>query len=59
LSNAGTVTTLSNSGAIAGGNGGRGRPTAGNGGAGVLNVGTVTTLSNSGAIAGGNGGVVH
>jgi len=57
VSNAGTVTTLSNSGAISGRNGGSARQ-GGAGGAGVSNAqgGTIATLSNGGAIGGGNGG---
>ena len=54
VSNAGTITTLSNSGKISGGNGGAGR--GGAGGAGVSNAGTITTLTNSGTISGGGGG---
>ncbi len=58
VSNAGTITTLTNSGAIRGGNGGGGGliDDGGAGGAGVSNAGTIKTLSNSGAIGGGNGG---
>ncbi len=59
VSNAGTIATLTNSGAISGGNGGNGGPTAGVGGAGgigVSNSGTVTTLTSSGTISGGAGG---
>jgi PEP-CTERM motif len=54
VSNAGTIRTLSNGGAISGGSGALvlGR----SGGAGVSNAGTITTLSNSGAISGGKGG---
>ena len=62
LSNVGAIATLSNSGAISGGNGGFGSiftgqaPLGGAGGAGVSNAGTIATLTNSGAIAGGHGG---
>ena len=64
MSNAGTITTLTNSGAISGGNGGNGGSVqsgfvggaGGAGGAGVSNAGTITTLTNSGTISGGNGG---
>ena len=55
LSNAGTITTLSNSGAISGGNGGSGSYIRA-GGAGVSNARTITTLSSSAKIIGGNGG---
>ena len=57
MSNAGTIATLSNSGAISGGGGGA----AGNGlyggggGAGVSNSGSIATLTNSGMISGGAG----
>jgi PEP-CTERM motif len=56
VSNVGTIKTLSNSGAISGGNGGGAFSRAGVGGAGVSNFGAITTMSNSGAISGGNGG---
>jgi PEP-CTERM motif len=59
VSNAGTVTRLTNSGKIAGGNGGSPFTTiaaGGGGGAAVSNSGTIGTLSNSGAISGGGGG---
>ena len=65
VTNFGTVTRLTNAGAISGGAGG----TAGNvplgashpgaggaGGAGLSNAGTIATLTNAGAISGGNGG---
>ncbi len=55
MSNAGTIRTLSNSGAISGGNGGAAASLL-PGGAGVSNAGTVTSLTNSGKINGGNGG---
>jgi len=55
VSNAGTIRTLSNSGAISGGNGGAAASLL-PGGAGVSNAGTVTSLTNSGKINGGNGG---
>ena len=50
MSNAGTITTLTNSGAISGGNGGAGtlRGAGGAGGAGVSNAGTIASLTNSG-----------
>ncbi len=64
VSNFGTVTTLSNGGAIRGGAGGTGGnvqgsspPGAGGaGGAGLSNASTIMMLTNSGAISGGNGG---
>jgi len=56
VSNAGTIKTLTNSGAISGGNGGSGARLGGAGDAGVLNAGTIKTLTNSGAINGGSGG---
>ena len=63
MSNAGTITSLTNSGTISGGDGGRlggvGRVggAAGVGGAGVSNArGTIASLTNSGTIIGGNGG---
>ena len=57
MSNAGTITSLSNSGTISGGNGGVASFTVGGaGGAGVSNAGTIRTLTNSGAIMGGAGG---
>jgi hypothetical protein len=56
VSNAGTITSLNNSGAITGGNGGAGTTKGGAGGAGVSNAGTIKTLTNSGTITGGNGG---
>ena len=63
MSNAGTITTLTNSGPISGGNGGNGGATAGVGGAGGAGVeksgATITTLTNSGTISGGNGGAGH
>jgi hypothetical protein len=62
VSNRSTIKTLTNSGAISGGDGGLGAGRGGSfvggpGGAGVSNAGTITTLSNGGAIRGGNGGV--
>ena len=54
--NAGTLTTLTNGGAIIGGNGGSGLFFGGMGGVGVSNSGTVRTLTNSGTISGGAGG---
>jgi hypothetical protein len=54
--NASTITSLSNSGAIAGGNGGAGFFGGGFGGAGVANSGTIGSLSNRGKIVGGAGG---
>ena len=57
MSNAGTITTLTNSGAISGGSGGSGAlHGGGSGGAGMSNSGTITTLTNSGTISGGNAG---
>ena len=60
MSNASTITTLTNSGTTSGGDGGNGiysQPRGGGtGGAGVSNAGMITTLSNSGAISAGNGG---
>jgi hypothetical protein len=56
VSNSGKITTLTNGGAISGGNGGNATRTGGAGGAGVSNAGTMTSLTNSGAISGGNGG---
>ena len=55
MSNSGTITTLTNSGTISGGNGGpaarrRSRPHGGAGGAGIANSGTIATLANSGTI---------
>ena len=57
--NAGTITTLTNSGTISGGAGGppsHFHGAGGVGGAGVANSGTITTLTNSGTIGGGSGG---
>ena len=60
IGNSGAITTLTNGGAISGGNGGAGNffigVVGGAGGAGVSNSGMITTLTNSGAISGGNGG---
>ena len=58
MSNAGTITSLSNSGTIGGGNGGNGLLGAkgGAGGAGIANSGAIATLTNSGTIHGGKGG---
>ena len=58
MSNAGTITSLSNSGTIAGGGGGNGLSggKGGAGGAGIANSGTIATLTNSGTIHGGTGG---
>ena len=56
MSNAGTITSLSNSGAISGGTGGYSRSHGGFGGAGVLTLEAITSLTNGGAISGGNGG---
>ena len=55
MSNTGTIATLTNSGAISGGNGGTLAVATqdGGGGAGVSNAGTITTLTNSGTISGG------
>ena len=55
VSNAGTLTTLTNGGTIRGGKGGSG-VSGGAGGAGLWNSGTIATLSNSGTIRGGAGG---
>ena len=51
-----TITTLTNGGAIAGGNSASTSFAAGAGGAGLSNAGTIVTLTNNGAIGGGNGG---
>jgi hypothetical protein len=56
MSNAGKIGSLTNEGAISGGNGGSGSLTEGDGGAGLSNAGTIGALTNSGAISGGNGG---
>ena len=58
VSNAGTITSLSNSGTIAGGGGGNGLSGAkgGAGGAGIDNSGAIGALTNSGTIHGGKGG---
>jgi hypothetical protein len=58
VSNAGTITSLRNSGKITGGSGGFSSAAlvAGAGGVGVSNAGTITTLTNRGAINGGSGG---
>jgi hypothetical protein len=58
VSNDRTITTLTNRGAISGGNGGNGSRSGfgGAGGAGVSNAGTITTLTNHGTISGGSGG---
>jgi len=56
VSNIGTITTLTNSGQIAGGDGGSGF-FGGAGGAGVSNVGTITTLTNTGQIDGGDSNI--
>ena len=53
VSNAGTITTLANNGAI------RGGTAATDGGAGVSNSGTITRLSNTGTINGGPGPFVN
>jgi PEP-CTERM motif-containing protein len=55
VANRGLIRTLSNSGTISGGEGGRG-VTGGVGGAGVSNSGTIGTLTNSATISGGRGG---
>ena len=52
MSNPGLIFTLTNSGAISGGNGGN----SGSAGAGVSNGGAILTLTNSGMIGGGSGG---
>ncbi len=57
--NAAMIASLSNSGMIAGGNGGSATGAGGRGGAGgagIANSGTITTLTNSGTIEGGAGG---
>ena len=59
VSNARTIVTLTNKGAIGAGAGGGGSGLFGNGGAGgagVSNAGTIRTLTNSGEISGGPGG---
>jgi hypothetical protein len=59
VSNTGTVGTLTDTGAISGGEGGAGIPDGYPGGAGgtaIGNSGTIATLTNSGAIEGGVGG---
>jgi hypothetical protein len=58
VSNAGTITSLSNSGTVSGGAGGNGLLGAngGAGGAGIANSGAIATLTNSGTIRGGAGG---
>lgn len=55
VANSGTIVRLTNSGTVAGGQGGRG-VTGGAGGAGVTNAGSIPTLSNSGKITGDSGG---
>ncbi len=57
VSNASTITTLTNAGAISGGKGGAGTTfiVVGAGGAGVSNASTIRTLTNSGTISGGSG----
>jgi hypothetical protein len=55
VSNVGTIKSLTNNGAIGGGNGGIGSG-AGAGGAGIANSGTISRLTNRGTIDGGNGG---
>ena len=55
LSNSGTIMSLTNSGAISGGDGGSPGGFGGPGGAGVANSGTITMLGNSGTIRGGLG----
>jgi hypothetical protein len=56
----GTITTLSNNGAISGGNGGDAAcsdiAVGGEGGTGLANAGTIATFSNNGVISGGSGG---
>jgi hypothetical protein len=61
VSNAGTITSLTNSGAMSGGSGGSGGfggpgGAGGAGGGGIMNSGTVKTLINSGKISAGGGG---
>ena len=58
MSNAGTITTLTNGGTIRGGGGVAGKlgGAGGAGGAGVANSVGIATLANSGAISGGSGG---
>ena len=56
IMNKGTIASLSNRGAIVGGNGGNGFFGAGLGGTGVRNAGTIGSLANSGKISGGAGG---
>ena len=55
MENAGTITTLTNRGAISGGVGGFGPSADGVGGGGIGNAGTIATLSNTGTISGGGG----
>ena len=58
MSNAGTIATLTNSGAISGGRASTfasAASEAARGGDGVSNAGTITTLTNSGTISGGGG----
>ena len=54
--NVGTITALSNSGAISGGKGGTADGDGGAGGVGASNAGTISRLTNKGTISGGNGG---
>jgi hypothetical protein len=53
--NSRTITTLTNRGAISGGNGGA-RHTGGAGGTGLANTGTITTLTHTGTISNGASG---
>jgi hypothetical protein len=56
VSNAGTITSLTNGGLIVGGTGGSGTHAgAGAGGTGVSNAGTITSLTNTGIINGNDG----
>ena len=59
VSNAGKITTLTNSGAISGGGGQRLLFGTAVGGAGVSNSGSITTLTNRGMISGGSASGAH
>jgi hypothetical protein len=56
VSNAGTISSLTNGGMAMGGTGGAGALQGGAGGAGIANSGTISSLTNSGTAQGGAGG---